>query len=181
MVPKYYYYLFTASTPSATSTMPSPHPAWYKRYPFGFNVDRLTAIIVKHAEEFAAATRAARDIAEGERQIEILRFEETNDVDAARNDDAAQDDDAARDDESVASDASFTDKLNSGHLDIFRPRLLAFDRTCRPCSPPRDDVAPGTGGGSSPPLIPYELVPPWSATMLKAASSAVFEVDSHSS
>ena len=47
----------------------------------------------------------------------------------------------------------------------------------RPCSPPREDVAPGTGGGSSPPLIPYELVPP----MLKAASSAVFEVDSHSS
>ena len=37
------------------------------------------------------------------------------------------------------------------------------------------------GGGSSPPLIPYELVPPWSTTMLKAAPSAVFEVDSHSS
>ena len=44
-------------------------------------------------------------------------------------------------------------------------------------APPLAKMSHLARGGSSPPLIPYELVPP----MLKAASSAVFEVDSHSS
>ena len=58
----------------------------------------------------------------------------------------------------------------------------AVDATAVDHAPPLAMISHlARGGGSSPPLIPYELVPPWSTTMLKAAPSAVFEVDSHSS
>ena len=98
--------------------MLSSHPAWYKRYPFGFSVIHLTAIILQHAEDITVAAQQVCDMEEAERQREVLRFEET----LGSNDYA--DDSMVQDDDSVASDASFSYKLNSGAARVFRTPCL---------------------------------------------------------
>ena len=95
-----------------------PHPAWYKRYPFGFSVICLTAIILQHAEDITLAAQQVRDMEEAEKQREVLKFEET----LGSNDSA--DNSMVQNDNSITSDALFSDKLNSGVARVFRTPYL---------------------------------------------------------
>ena len=64
----YFHQFYSSSTniiqPPPALTMPSPHPAWYKRYRIGFSIIRLTAIVLRHTEDLAVAARQVRDMEE---------------------------------------------------------------------------------------------------------------------
>ena len=129
--------------------MPSPHPAWYKRYNIGFSIIRLTAIVLRHAEDLAVAARQVCAMEEAERQREVLQFEEM----AIDN----TEDDTETDDDSVASDVSFSEKLNSGSSRVFgtpclRPtQQIALHRLLvDPSSSGKLIVVDRTGGGEEP-------------------------------
>ena len=104
--------------------MPSPHPAWYKRYPFGFSVIRLTAIILQHAEDITVVAQQVHDMEEAERQREVLRFEEMLESNNSADNSMAQDED------SVAFDATFSDKLKWNGTGIPYAMPLAKTTDC---------------------------------------------------
>ena len=122
------------------------YPAWYKQYTIGFSIIRLTAIVLRHAEDLAVAARQVRDMEEAERQREVLQFEEMT-IDDTK-------DDTERDNDSVASDASFLAKLNSGSSRVFGTPCLRLTQQIaihqllvNPSSSGKLIVVDRTGGG----------------------------------